>query len=254
MESVAMRPTVYEGPEPYIFVSYAHRDRERVFDVLSELMDRGYRFWYDDGIVPGTEWPENIALHLDAAAMVIAFITPRVMESQNCRSEITFALSRDKSLLSVFLERTQMSLGMQMQLSNRQCVLGYNYDSWDEFIKRILMCPGVDLCRAKLGSGLVSEPGPVTEPAETDTSTESHEQESAVEAGLAHESVEGKPARVDKPAKSKPTPVESTEDEDEQNQSFSERYRSVIVVLLLMVPFLIWYVLAKQATYTTSWG
>ena len=44
-----MKPVAYEGTEPYIFVSYAHRDSERVFEVLGELQSRGYRFWYDDG-------------------------------------------------------------------------------------------------------------------------------------------------------------------------------------------------------------
>ena len=61
----------YEGSEPYIFISYAHADREDVFAVLSELYARGYRIWFDEGITPGSEWPENIAQHLSAASLVI---------------------------------------------------------------------------------------------------------------------------------------------------------------------------------------
>ena len=79
-----MKPIAYEGNEPYIFISYAHKDSERVFQVLDELDKKGYRIWYDDGIAPGSEWPEDIARHLDAAKMVIAFVTPHSMASQNC--------------------------------------------------------------------------------------------------------------------------------------------------------------------------
>ena len=141
-----MKPVAYEGTEPYIFVSYAHRDSERVFEVLNELQDRSYRFWYDDGIAPGSEWPEDIAQHLDGAAMVMAFVTPNSMKSQNCRREINFSLSREKPFLSVLLEETEMPLGMQMQLSAQQSILRYNYDSWQAFINKILACPDIVPC------------------------------------------------------------------------------------------------------------
>lgn len=144
-----MKPVAYEGREPYIFVSYAHRDSERVFEVLEELQERGYRLWYDDGIAPGSEWPEDIAQHLDGSAMVIAFVTPNSMKSQNCRREINFSLSREKPFLSVLLEKTDMPLGMQMQLSAQQSILRYNYDSWESFIAKILACPGIAPCRVE---------------------------------------------------------------------------------------------------------
>ena len=144
-----MKPDVYEGNEPYIFVSYAHRDSVAVFEVLAELQERGYRLWYDDGIAPGSEWPEDIAQHLDAAAMVMAFVTPNSMESQNCRREINFSLARNKPFLSILLEKTDMPLGMQMQLSAQQSIVRYNYDSWDGFIKKVLSCPDIEPCKAE---------------------------------------------------------------------------------------------------------
>lgn len=153
-----MKPIAYEGKEPYIFISYAHRDSERVFEVLNELQDQGYRFWYDDGIAPGSEWPEDIARHLDGSAMVIAFVTPNSMKSQNCRREINFSLSREKPFLSVILEETDMPLGMQMQLSAQQSILRYNYDSWGGFINKILACPDIAPCLAP------PEPQPQTVP------------------------------------------------------------------------------------------
>jgi hypothetical protein len=51
----------YKGSDPYIFVSYAHRDAEIVYPELKTLQDHGYRVWYDEGIDPGNEWPREIA-------------------------------------------------------------------------------------------------------------------------------------------------------------------------------------------------
>ena len=53
--------SVYEGSEPYIFVSYAHKDAAMVMPLITGLQDRGFRVWFDAGIEAGTEWPEYIA-------------------------------------------------------------------------------------------------------------------------------------------------------------------------------------------------
>lgn len=163
-----MKPIVYEGNEPYIFVSYAHRDSDAVFAVLNELQERGYRLWYDDGIAPGSEWPEDIAQHLDAAAMVISFVTPNSMKSQNCRREINFSLTREKPFLSIVLEPTEMPLGMEMQLSAQQSIIRYNYDSWDGFIRKVLSCPDIAPCLAppepEPEPELAREPEPASSP------------------------------------------------------------------------------------------
>ena len=37
----------YTGDEPYLFVSYSHRDVEQVYPILDALYDRKYRIWYD---------------------------------------------------------------------------------------------------------------------------------------------------------------------------------------------------------------
>ena len=142
-----MKPTAYEGKEPYVFISYAHKDNDSVMAILEQLELGGIRFWYDDGIAPGSEWPENIAQHLDGCALVIAFISPNSVASANCRREVTFALSRHKPLLAIALEKTEMSMGLELQLSAHQCIFRYNYRREEDFIQKILSCPDLDPCR-----------------------------------------------------------------------------------------------------------
>ena len=38
----------YNGDDPYLFVSYSHRDTAKVYPILDALYDRKYRIWYDD--------------------------------------------------------------------------------------------------------------------------------------------------------------------------------------------------------------
>lgn len=153
-----MRPPAYKGNKPYVFISYAHADTEMVFQVVEELQRQKIRIWYDEGIAPGSEWPEDVATHLYNAGMVIAFITPRAMESENCRREINFALSKKKPFLSIILEKTDMPMGMEMQLSARQSILRYNYASWEGFIDKILQCPDLLLCgEAEAGQDIRTE-------------------------------------------------------------------------------------------------
>lgn len=155
------RFTAYEGPENYIFVSYAHKDTDRVFPIMEALHNRGYRIWYDEGIAPGSEWPEDIAQHMHNSAMVIAFISANSMVSVNCRREINFALSKQKPFLPLFLEPTDMPLGMELQLSAQQSVLRHNYSSEAKFIEKICACPDIDCCRiASAQREAISAEGP----------------------------------------------------------------------------------------------
>ena len=64
----------YEGRAPYIFVSYAHKDAAQVLPVIAQLQSYGYRIWYDEGIAPGSEWAENIAVHLNNCAFTWRWI------------------------------------------------------------------------------------------------------------------------------------------------------------------------------------
>lgn len=142
--------TPYEGNEPYIFISYAHKDSNRVYPILEELNRRGYRVWYDDGIAPGSEWPENIAQHLSACSLTLAFISPSSIASDNCRREVTFALSKRKPFLGIILEPTEMSLGMEMQLSAQQCIMKYSYATDESFFTKVCSCPDLQPCLSKV--------------------------------------------------------------------------------------------------------
>jgi len=144
MKRCSVKP--YEGSEKYIFVSYCHKDRRFVFPVIEYLNKAGYRVWFDEGIDPGTEWPEVIANHLNACAACVAFISENSVQSHNCRREINFALMKGKPFLSVFLEEVRLSVGMEMQLSTMQSILGFTYNQRTDRFNAITSTPILRPC------------------------------------------------------------------------------------------------------------
>lgn len=97
----------YEGRRPYVFISYSHRDSDRVLGILSALNAQKLRLWYDEGIPAGSDWPKNIELHMRECAAVLFFLSKTALASPNCYSEIRTAVETGKPLLIVPLEETE---------------------------------------------------------------------------------------------------------------------------------------------------
>lgn len=129
---------VYEGNGNYIFISYSHKDSQRVIPIIEALNESGFNVWYDAGIEAGTEWPEYIEEHLKKASVVLAFMSPNAIESRNCRNEINFALELDKDILVVYLEDTPLLKGMRLQLNSTQSLFKKNHTTNEMFIRELL--------------------------------------------------------------------------------------------------------------------
>ena len=95
----------YEGKNPFIFVSYSHRDSEKVIETIRPIHEMFYRLWYDEGIPAGSDWPANIANHMRDCAMVLFFLSRTALASKNCLSEISTAERQGKPILMMKLER-----------------------------------------------------------------------------------------------------------------------------------------------------
>ena len=146
------RAIPYEGKEPYIFLSYCHKDAEHVYPLLEQMVRDGYRIWYDDGNHPGDDWLENIAKHLDGCSVCLAMISEQSSNSHNCKSEISEAIAWDKKLAAVLLENFKMSLGMQLQLSTIHYVKRFEYPSQNLLLQKVYETEGFQDCRSAPGS------------------------------------------------------------------------------------------------------
>lgn len=150
-------PTAYEGNNPYIFVSYSHKDKKDVMHYIDALEQQGFLVWFDGGIEAGSEWPEYIANRLASSACVLAFISDHYVDSKNCRRELALAQDLEKEQLNVYLREVDLPLGMRMQLGLNQAMWRSNFDTENAFIQ--------ELCKAKLITNCRSIPAtPKKEP------------------------------------------------------------------------------------------
>jgi len=128
----------YMGKEPYIFVSYAHANKDRVFLLIKQLHDKGYRIWYDEGIDPGTEFPKTIAEHIKNAAMMLLFVSPESVERPFVRREINYAQNKGIPIVSAILRETILPDELELQLGLDQMTFYYKYTDDAAFFEMLL--------------------------------------------------------------------------------------------------------------------
>lgn len=116
----------YRGNEPYVFVSYAHKDKDIVFPEIKRFNDAGFHVWYDEGISPGNEWSDEIAEALTKCTVFVVMLTPTSAPRESVLNEISFALDEGKPLLAVYLEDTELPPGLRLRISRKQAILKYN--------------------------------------------------------------------------------------------------------------------------------
>ena len=150
MENTNNIPTAYEGKEPYIFVSYAHKDSEKVVPVVRALKDAGFRVWYDEGLVQGENYHEDIAEHIALCTTALVFLSSASANSTYCKMEIEYAFSCGKKLSVVYLEENvALSPGIQLLLNSIQSLMYSDYGSQEDFTQALFQTPCLQICAEK---------------------------------------------------------------------------------------------------------
>ena len=129
-------PVAYKGDQPYIFISYAHKDSEVVLPIIARLQKDGYRVWYDEGIAPGSNWDVYISEHLDQSANVLGFLSKSYVKSQNCRDELALTRLKGKPMNLVYIDDVQLSPGLKMRYGRIQALFLQNMPE-EEFFEKL---------------------------------------------------------------------------------------------------------------------
>ena len=144
-------PAPYRGKDKYIFISYSHKDTDRVYPIIARLNAEGYRVWYDSGIDPGTEWDENIAHHIEECGYFIAFISEHYLASNNCKDELNYVRDLEKERLIVYLESVSLPSGLAMRINRLQSIHKSAYKNEEDFYEKLFTAQGIEVC---LGDGV----------------------------------------------------------------------------------------------------
>ena len=73
----------YTGSEPFLFVSYSHRDTEKVYHILDLLYDHKYRIWYDESCETGNDFRDELRHKIEKCDAVILFVSAASMSSSS---------------------------------------------------------------------------------------------------------------------------------------------------------------------------
>jgi tetratricopeptide (TPR) repeat protein len=119
----------YRGNDPFLFVSYAHKDADQVYSEIQWLHERGYRLWYDEGIDPATIFTAEIVKALSGACLVLAFLSPNAVASEWVEREIHVAVSSlKKPVVGVYLSETTLSEALLLLLAGVQTVPSFRME------------------------------------------------------------------------------------------------------------------------------
>jgi len=127
----------YDGEKPFVFVSYSHKDWQRVSLFIKKLQDNLCHVWFDEGIKSGSVWNDDLAEHLIQSDVILLFLSSSSIESEFVLSEVNFGRNHNKKILPVYLEPIELPIGLEFQLSTVQAIHLYQFDD-SEALKRII--------------------------------------------------------------------------------------------------------------------
>ena len=121
-------------PEPpYVFISYASADRDRVLPIVDRLEAAGVRTWIDrDGIHGGANYALEIAEAIEQTAVLILMCSEASLASRNVKQEIALGWKYDRPYLPLLLEPVRIPKDVEYWLEAAQWIelLDYPDDVW----------------------------------------------------------------------------------------------------------------------------
>lgn len=135
----------YTGSEPYLFVSYSHRDTAKVYPILDALHDKKYRIWYDESCENGNDFRDELRHRIEECSAVVLFVSGSSMTSPFCGMEIIVARENGKRLYPIYLEdATAVPPAFEILLANTHHSTADNMDKLIKTMVRDLPAEAMD--------------------------------------------------------------------------------------------------------------
>lgn len=135
----------YTGSEPYLFVSYSHRDTAKVYPILDALHDKKYRIWYDESCENGNDFRDELRHRIEKCSAVVLFVSGSSMTSPFCGMEIIVARENGKRLYPIYLEdATAVPPAFEILLANTHHSTADNMDKLIKTMVRDLPAEAMD--------------------------------------------------------------------------------------------------------------
>lgn len=149
---IAFEP--YEGPEPYLFISYSHADADRVYPILNRLDQEKFRIWFDDTMEVGEDFREELRIRIENCAALVLFVSTASMESKYCGMELITAFKNDVKIYPVYVEENvEITPPLKLMLEPLQHVNVVSVDVGNKYITKLIEGLPVEAMRSLVISG-----------------------------------------------------------------------------------------------------
>ena len=113
----------YTGNQDYVFVSYSHKDEQRVLPYLSALQREGFRIWYDEGINKSANWNVMLGERLQGCTNFLLFSSANSVASKRVEDEVNGAKMCDNiHPITVRLDDAKFPFGYEMYICKYQII------------------------------------------------------------------------------------------------------------------------------------
>ena len=130
---------------PYVFVSYASVDRERVLSLVRDVQGSGIPAWVDQAdITGGVSYGPEITSGIKEATALVLMCSAASLASRNVRQEIQLAWRFERPILPVLLEAVTFPDELVYWLEGAQWIetYGASRDNWLDKLRRALFQHG----------------------------------------------------------------------------------------------------------------
>ena len=105
----------YEGDEPYLYFAFAEADRERVWDIMRLLLERGCRVWYNRGNAEGSEEILRRQDRYMGASLTMLYLSDEACRDPNTKSNILVCQKKSKTIICLDPDSKDRSLAMGLR-------------------------------------------------------------------------------------------------------------------------------------------
>ena len=140
------KPFAYRGSKPFVFVSYAHADKQLVEPIIAGLHARGLRIWFDDGLDVGDICEEVLAERVKQCVAMLCLVSTRFTDSNNCLDEIHNAKEQKKELLIIHLEDEELPEIFQFRYSRFHALRLSAYHNQGELLDKFVATKTLRSC------------------------------------------------------------------------------------------------------------
>jgi WD40 repeat protein len=131
--------------EPDVFLSYSRKNKEFVEELHGFLIENEKDVWVDWEDIPvGSEWRDDIATGIDAAAGFVFVVSSTSLASEECAKEVDHALGRGKRIVPIVCDDSHPS-ATRDEIRNLNWVLCRDGANRVEAFERVLKGLDTDL-------------------------------------------------------------------------------------------------------------